>query len=137
MSIFEDIFKIKKTDETEEKINLLMKVTNNKMSLKETKRMYDVLNSEVLQKSPKNMQIIDAMDLLDEIKGNWLSKEEKENFVAGLWMFNTLDTTKKENKKYINEEQLKYVKEAVLGTEFKAASLGKYYAEYKEYKYKY
>lgn len=137
MSIFEDIFKIKKTDETEEKIDLLMKVTNNKMSLKETKRMYDIINTEVIKKSPKNMQIIDAMDLLDEIKGNWLSKEEKENFVAGLWMFNTLDTTKKENKKYINEEQLKYVKQAVLGNEFKAASAGKYYAEYKEYKYKY
>ena len=28
------------------------------------------------------------------------SKEEKENFVAGLWMFSTLDTTKKENQKY-------------------------------------
>lgn len=137
MSIFEDVFKLKKTDENEEKINLLMQVTNGKMSLKETKRVYDILNAEVLQKSPKNMQIIDAMDLLNEIKGNWLTKEEKENFVAGMWMFNTLNTKEKTNQKYINEEQLKYVKQAVLGNEFKAASAGKYYAEYKEYKYKY
>ena len=134
MSIFDDIFKLKKTDENEEKINLLMKVTNNKMSLKETKRIYELLNEEVIKKSPKNMRIIDSMDLLDEVKGKWLSKEEKENFVAGVWMFNTLDS---KDKRYINEEQLKYVKQAVLGTEFKAANAGKYYAEYKEYKYKY
>ena len=137
MSIFEDFFKIKKIDENEEIINLLMKVTNSKMSLKETKRLYNMLDEEVFKKSPKNMQIIDAMDLLFEEKGNWLSKEEKENFVAGIWMFNTLDISKKINQKYINEEQLKYVKLAVLGNEFKAASNGKYYAEYKEYKYKY
>ena len=107
------------------------------MSLKETKKVYETINTQIMQKSPKNMQIIDCMDLLDEIKGNWLTKEEKESFEAGLWMFNTLDTSIKSNKKYINEEQLKYVKQAVLGNEFKAASVGKYYAEYKEYKYKY
>ena len=137
MSIFKDVFKLKKTDENEEKMNLLMQVTNGKMSLKETKKVYETLNTQIMQKSPKNMQIIDCMDLLDEIKGNWLTKDEKESFVAGLWMFNTLDTSIKSNKKYINEEQLKYVKQAVLGNEFKAASVGKYYAEYKEYKYKY
>ena len=37
----------------------------------------------------------------------------------------------------MNKEQLKYVKQAVLGTEFKVAAEGKYYAEFKEYKYKY
>lgn len=137
MSIFEDIFKLKKSDENEEKMNLLMQVTNSKMSLKETKKVYETLNTEIMQKSPKNMQIIDCMDLLDDIKGNWLTKEEKESFVAGVWMFNTLDTSKRVNKKYINQEQLKYVKQAVLGNEFKAASAGKYYAEYKEYKYIY
>ena len=135
MSIFENVFKLKKTDENEEKMNLLMEVTNGKMTLKETKRVYDILNSEVMQKMPKNMQIIECMDLLEEIKGNWLTKEEKENFVAGLWMFDTMDEASK--KKYMNSEQLKYVKQAVLGKEFKNASDGKYYAEYREYKYKY
>lgn len=137
MSIFEDIFKLKKTDENEEKMNLLMEVTNGKMTLKETKRVYDILNTEIMQKMPKNMQIIESMDLLDEIKGNWLTKEEKENFVAGMWMFDTMNSKSDSTKKYMNSEQLKYVKEAILGTEFKAASEGKYYAEYKEYKYKY
>ena len=135
MSIFDEVFKLKKTDEYEEKMNLLMEVTNGKMTLKETKRVYDILNSEVIQKMPKNMHVIESMDLLDEIKGNWLTKEEKENFVAGIWMFNTMDD--KSKKKYMNKEQLKYVKQAVLGREFKVASEGKYYAEFKEYKYKY
>lgn len=137
MSVFENIFKLNKTDENEEKMNLLMEVTNGKMTLKETKRVYDILNTEIMQKTPKNMQIIESMDLLDEIKGNWLTKEEKENFVAGMWMFDTMNSKNDSTKKYMNSEQLKYVKEAILGTEFKAASEGKYYAEYKEYKYKY
>ena len=135
MSIFEEFFKLKKIDENEEKLKLLMEVTNNKMTLKETKRLYDILNQEVMQKMPKNMQIIESMDLLNDIKGNWLTREEKENFVASMWMFDTMDD--KAKKKYLNLEQVKYVKQAVLGRDFKAASESKYYAEFKEYKYKY
>ena len=47
------------------------------------------------------------------------------------------DISKKKNLAYINAEQLKYVKQAVLGMEFKAAKEGQYYAEVQEYKYKY
>ena len=127
MSIFDKKFKLNETSENEDKLDLLMQATNGKMSLKETKRVYDLLESEVLSKSPKNMQIIEAMDLLDEVKGDWLTKDEKENFVAGVWMFSTLDSS---DKRYANLEQLKYVKQAVLGTEFKNARVGKYYAEF-------
>lgn len=137
MSVFESIFKLSNDKINAEKMNLLVQVTNNKMSLKEVERVYKILDEQVMKKMPKNVQIIEAMDLLKEIKGEWLTNEEKENFVAGVWMFDTLDTTKKKNLAYINPEQLKYVKQAVLGTEFKAARDGQYYAEIQEYKYKY
>ena len=52
-------------------------------------------------------------------------------------MFDTLDTEIEANKAYINEEQLKYVKKAVLGEQFKAARNGEYFENLKEYMYKY
>ena len=137
MSVFESIFKLNNDKINGEKMNLLMQVTNNKMSLKEVERVYKILDEEVMKKMPRNVQIIEAMNLIREIKGEWLTDEEKENFVAGVWMFDTLDTTKKKNLVFINSEQLKYVKQAVLGTEFKAAKEGQYYSKINEYKYKY
>lgn len=137
MSVFENIFKLSNDKINNEKMNLLMEVTNNKMSLKEVERVYNILDEKVMKKMPRNVQVIEAMDLLREIKGEWLTDEEKENFVAGVWMFDTLDISKKKNLAYINAEQLKYVKQAVLGMEFKAAKEGQYYAEVQEYKYKY
>ena len=114
-----------------------MDVTHSKMTPREVQRVYQILDSEVIKKFPRNMQIIVAMDKLTELKGDWLTPTEKENFVAGVWMFDTLDTTKPENQSYINEEQLKYVKEAVLGTQFKAARNSQYYSEIRDYQIKY
>ncbi len=137
MSVFEKFFKLNDSKINEQKMNLLMEVTNNKMSLKEVEKIYKAIDEQVMKKMPKNVQVIEAMDMLKELKGNWLTEEEKENFVAGAWMFETLDTTNPKNCSYINSEQLKYVKQAVLGTQFQAAKQGKYYAEIKEYKLKY
>ena len=137
MSVFEKFFKLNDSKINEQKMNLLMEVTNNKMSLKEVEKVYKAIDEQVMKKMPKNVQVIEAMDMLKELKGNWLTEEEKENFVAGAWMFETLDTTNPKKCSYINSEQLKYVKQAVLGTQFQAAKQGKYYAEIKEYKLKY
>ncbi len=137
MSVFEKFFKLNDSKINEQKMNLLMEVTNNKMSLKEVEKIYKAIDEQVMKKMPKNVQVIEAMDMLKELKGNWLTEEEKENFVAGAWMFETLDTTNPKNCSYINSEQLKYVKQAVLGTQFQAAKQGKYYEEIKEYKLKY
>ena len=139
MSVFENFFKLsnESIDENDKKMQLLNQVTNGKMSLKEVERVYNLIDEKVMKKCPRNEQIIEAMDLLKEIKGEWLTDEEKENFVAGVWMFDTLDTKQKTNSNYLNSEQLKYVKQAVLGTQFKAAREGQYYAEIKEYKLKY
>lgn len=137
MSVFEKFFKLNDSKINEQKMNLLMEVTNNKMSLKEVEKIYKAIDEQVMKKMPKNVQVIEAMDMLKELKGNWLTEEEKENFVAGAWMFETLDTTNPKNCSYLNSEQLKYVKQAVLGTQFQAAKQGKYYAEIKEYKLKY
>lgn len=137
MSVFEKFFKLNDSKINEQKMNLLMEVTNNKMSLKEVEKIYKAIDEQVMKKMPKNVQVIEAMDMLKELKGNWLTEEEKENFVAGAWMFETLDTTNPKNCSYLNSEQLKYVKQAVLGTQFQAAKQGKYYEEIKEYKLKY
>ena len=137
MSVFEKFFKLNDSKINEQKMNLLMEVTNNKMSLKEVEKIYKAIDEQVMKKMPKNVQVIEAMDMLKELKGNWLTEEEKENFVAGAWMFETLDTTNPKNCSYLNSEQLKYVKQAVLGTQFQAVKQGKYYAEMKEYKLKY
>lgn len=137
MSVFEKFFKLNDSKINEQKMNLLMEVTNNKMSLKEVEKVYKAIDEQVMKKMPKNVQVIEAMDMLKELKGNWLTEEEKENFVAGAWMFETLDTTNPKNCSYLNSEQLKYVKQAVLGTQFQAAKQGKYYEEIKEYKLKY
>ena len=74
-----------------------MQVTNGKMSLKEVERVYKLLDEQVIKKMPRNVQIIEAMELIKEIKGEWLTNEEKENFVAGVWMFDTLDLSNKKN----------------------------------------
>lgn len=137
MSVFEKFFKLSDSKIEEQKMNLLREVTNDKMSLKEVEKIYKAIDQQVIKKMPKNVQVIEAMDMLKELKGDWLTEEEKENFVAGAWMFDTLDTSNPKNCSYINSEQLKYVKQAVLGTQFQAAKQGKYYAELKEYKLKY
>lgn len=139
MSVFEKFFKLSDTrieDEHQKKMNLLMQVTNSKMTEKEVERVYKTLDEEIIKKMPRNVQIIEAMEMIQKMKGDWLTEEEKENFVAGVWMFDTLKSEEK-NKNYINLEQLKYVKQAVLGNQFKAAKAGKYYAEIQDYKLKY
>ena len=137
MSVFDTIFKLKTTDLNTEKFNLLMEVTHHKMTTAEVEKIYHFMDSKIIKAMPRNVQIIEAMQLLDNTKGEWLTKDEKESFVAGVWMFDTLDTTQKKNVNYLNLEQLKYVKQTVLGDQFKAARNGEYYENLKEYMYKY
>ena len=137
MSIFDSKFKVKNEDMNAKKINLLMEVTHNKLAASEVERIYQFMDSKIIKAMPRNVQIIEAMQLMNTAKGDWLTREEKENFVAGAWMFDTLDTTNPKNQAYINSEQLKYVKQAVLGEQFKAARNGEYFENLKEYMYKY
>ena len=137
MSIFDSLFKLKTVDINTEKIKLLMEVTHNKLAVSEVERIYHFMDSKIMKAMPRNVQIIEAMQLLNKAKGDWLTRDEKESFVAGVWMFDTLDTTNPKNQTYINAEQLKYVKQAVLGDQFKAARTGEYYENLKEYMYKY
>ena len=137
MSLFDSIFKLKTVDTNTEKINLLMEVTHHKMTAAEVEKIYQFMDSKIIKTMPRNVQIIEAMQLLTNAKGDWLTRDEKESFVAGVWMFDTLDTTSAKNQTYINAEQLKYVKQAVLGEQFKAARNGEYFENLKEYMYKY
>lgn len=137
MSIFEKFFKLKDEEINKEKMQLLMEVTNNKMSLKEVEKIYKTIDENVIKKMPEDVKIAEAMGLIKELKGDWLTSEEKENFVAGAWMFDTLDTSNRKNCSYINKEQLKYVKEAILGQQFKSIKQEKYSKEIENYQFKY
>ena len=68
MSVFEKFFKLNDSKINEQKMNLLMEVTNNKMSLKEVEKVYKAIDEQVMKKMPKNVQVIEAMDMLKELK---------------------------------------------------------------------
>ena len=76
MSVFEKFFKLNDSKINEQKMNLLMEVTNNKMSLKEVEKIYKAIEEQVMKKMPKNVQVIEAMDMRKELKGTWLTEEE-------------------------------------------------------------
>ena len=135
MSIYNKLFKVNSISESELESNLLMKVTNNKISSSEISKIYESMQHEIIEKAPKESQISEAMKMLNSVKGSYLSTEEKENFIAGVWMFNSMKEEGVSNRsRYINTEQLKYVKQAVLGTQFNAVKNNDYSQKYKEFK---
>ena len=81
MSVFEKFFKLSNTrieDEHQKKMNLLMQVTNSKMTEKEVERVYKTLDEEIIKKMPRNVQIIEAMEMIQKMKDDWLTEEEKK-----------------------------------------------------------
>lgn len=125
MSVFNRLFKLndKYTKEYQKTnaLNVLMDVTHNKLTLSETEKIYNLLSEKMLSINDNNLCIKESMELLTNLKSDWLTKEEKENFVAGVWLCECR-TDAKSNKgiSYINNEELKYTKQAILGTAFKS-----------------
>ncbi len=123
MSIITDMCKKKNNYKEEQRkatLDLLMTKTNNKLSMPELKRIYDIVSSRIISENGSSACIKESVGIISTLKEDWLTKEEKENIVAGAYLCEC--ATNGENAtdiKYINPEELKYTKEAVLGTFFK------------------
>ena len=126
MSVFDRLFKLNNESAKDyQKINalkVLMDVTHNKLTLSEAEKIYDLLSSKTMTLGDNNLCVKESMKILTELKSNWLTKEEKENFIAGVWLCEcTTDSKNNKGISYINAEELKYTKQAILGTAVKLA----------------
>lgn len=125
MSVFDTFFKLNTTTKTEMQqktnaINVIINATHNKLSIAETERLYDTIALNAMTLSSNNEKIKEGMRILTEMKANWLTTEEKENFVAGVWLCECAKDSKNNSGiTYINPEELQYTRKAILGTAFK------------------
>ena len=90
MSVFDKFFKLNNKYANEYQkinaLNVLMSATHNKLTINETEKIYNILSSKMTSITDKNTCIKESMDILTQMKADWLSKEEKENFIAGVWL---------------------------------------------------
>lgn len=130
MSVFDKFFKLNTGSDpmTEMKqknkaMNIIQTATHNKLSLIEAERVYDAIATKAMILPNDNARIKEAMAILTEMKANWLTNEEKENFISGVWLCECgKDSQNNSGLTYINAEELQYTRKAVLGTAFKEAT---------------
>ena len=125
MSVFDTFFKLNTTAKNEmqqktKAMNVLINSTHNKLSIAEAERIYDIIASNAMSLPTDADRINEGMRILTEMKANWLTTEEKEYFIAGVWLCECAkDSKNNSGMTYINPEELQYTKQAVLGTAFK------------------
>ncbi len=119
MSIFDKKFKLDLEKQKANAINVLMEAVHNKLTYNETNRVYDILSSQAMSKDSDFDKVKSGMQILSELKGDWLTHEEKKNLVAGVWLCECR-TDSKNNKgiSFITPEELDYTKKAILGKMF-------------------
>lgn len=105
-------------------MNVIQTATNNKLSIVEAEKLYEAIATKAMSLPSDNEKIHEAMSILTEAKANWLTNEEKENFVTGVWLCECArDSQNNSGMTYINPQELQYTRKAVLGTAFKAANI--------------
>lgn len=125
MSVFDTFFKLNTTAKAEmqqknKAMSVIINSTHNKLSIAEAERIYDAIASNAMSLPTDAAKINEGMRILTEMKANWLTTEEKENFVAGVWLCECgKDSQNNSGITYINPEELQYTRQAVLGTAFK------------------
>ena len=128
MSVFDTFFKLNTNTKLEMQqrtnaLNIIQEATHNKLSIAEAERVYDAIATNAMSLSGTNARIKAAMNILTEMKSNWLTTEEKENFVAGVWLCECgKDSKNNSGITYINPVELQYTRKAILGTAFKEAT---------------
>ncbi len=119
MSIFDRKFKLD-TGFKEKTISLLESSINNKLTSKEVARIYDIIHTNAMSLATDEERIKEGVKILTELKENWLTPEEKQTFVSGVWFSEFgFDKTNTKNISFINPNELEYTKKAVLGSIFK------------------
>lgn len=125
MSVFDTFFKLNTTAKTEMQqktnaMNVIIDSVHNKLTIAEAERIYDIIAANAMTLSTDTARINEGMKILTEMKANWLTTEEKENFVAGVWLCECArDSKNNSGITYINPEELQYTRQAVLGMAFK------------------
>ena len=130
MSVFDKLFKlntnINPLTEMKQKnnaMNIIQTATHNKLSLTEAEKIYETIATTAMTLPTDSAKIKEAMAILTKMKADWLTNEEKENFVAGVWLCECgKDSQNNSGLTYINPEELQYTRKAVLGTAFKEVS---------------
>ena len=128
MSVFDTFFKLNTNSKLEMQqrtraMGIIQEATHNKLSIAEAERVYDAIATNAMSLSGTNAKNKAAMDLLTEMKSDWLTTEEKENFVAGVWLCECgRDSKNNSGITYINPVELQYTRKAILGTAFKEAA---------------
>lgn len=124
MSVFDRFFKLNSATsaelQKENAIYIITKAVNNKVTAKEAARIYDVISAKAMSLDTDEARIREGMNIITSMKADWFTKEEKENFVAGVWLCECgRDVVNRSGMSYINPEELQYTRKAVLGTAFK------------------
>ncbi len=135
MSVFDKIFRLNTNTslavnprtaikQKNKAMNVIQTATNNKLSIVEAEKLYEAIATKAMSLPSDNARIKEAMSILTEAKANWLTNDEKENFVAGVWLCECArDSQNNSGMSYINSQELQYTRKAVLGTAFKYASI--------------
>ena len=132
MSVFDKFFKLNTNEsinpmadikQKNKAMNIIQTATHNKLSITEAERVYEAIATKAMTLPTDNAKIKEAMAILTEMKANWLTAEEKENFIAGVWLCECAkDSHSNSGITYINSEELQYTRKAILGTAFKEAT---------------
>lgn len=120
MSVFDRMFKLNTVDYKSKALDVIRSATHNKLSIGETERIYNILSSYAMKLYTNEERVNAGMKLLTDLKADWLTTDEKEAFVSGVILCECI-TDSKNNKgiTYINQDELNYTKNAVLGSAFK------------------
>ena len=134
MSVFDNLFKLNmknfaygnsrmEMQQRNRAMSVIQAATHNKLSITEAERIYDVIATKAMLLPTNEAKIKEAMSILSEMKSNWLTTDEKENFVAGVWLCECgKDSQNNSGLTYIKAEELDYTRKAVLGMAFKDAT---------------
>ena len=134
MSVFDNLFKLNtkgftygnpklEMQQRNRAMGVIQAATHNKLSITEAERVYDAIATKAMLLPTNEAKIKEAMSILTEMKANWLTTEEKENFVAGVWLCECgKDSQNNSGLTYINAEELQYTRKAILGVAFKDAA---------------
>lgn len=133
MSVFDNFFKLNtknfvsgnpklEMQQRNRAMGVIQAATHNKLSIIEAERVYDAIATKAMLLPTNEAKIKEAMSILTKMKSNWLTTEEKENFIAGVWLCECgRDSKNNSGLTYINAEELQYTRKAILGVAFKEA----------------